>query len=89
MDPRNLRMTLNAYFSFLKQTKELLLVTFCDSTAGIVKWDGTPTPMDGCSNDRQTDRINISTNKECRYLLTPKSESGVKRFTGFGLKCNW
>ena len=31
---------------------------------------------------------NISTNKECRYLLTPKSESGVKRFTGFGLK-NW
>ena len=29
---------------------------------------------------------NISTNKECRYLLSPESESGVKRFTSFGLK---
>ena len=28
-------MTQNAYFSLLKHTKQLLLVTFCDTTAGI------------------------------------------------------
>ena len=41
MDPRVLRVTQNAYFSLLKHTKQLLLVTFCDLTAGIVMWDGT------------------------------------------------
>ena len=30
-----LRVTQNAYFSLLTHTKQLLLVTFCDPTAGI------------------------------------------------------
>ena len=30
-----LRVTLNAYFSLIAHTKQLLLVTFCDITAGI------------------------------------------------------
>ena len=40
-------MTCNAYFSLLKHTKKLLLLTFCDSTAktGVSFWthgaDGT------------------------------------------------
>ena len=33
MDPRDLRVTQNAYFSLLTHTKKLLLVTFCDLTA--------------------------------------------------------
>ena len=40
MDIMNLRVTQNAYFSFLINTKQLLLVIFCDPTVGIVKWDG-------------------------------------------------
>ena len=32
MDPMSLRVIQNAYFSLLTLTKELLLVTFCDST---------------------------------------------------------
>ena len=36
-DPRGLRLTQNAYSSFLTHTKQLLLVTFCDTTAGIDK----------------------------------------------------
>ena len=36
MDPEGLRVTQNAYFSLLTHTKQLLLVTFCDMTAGIV-----------------------------------------------------
>ena len=36
-----LRVTQSAYFSLLTHTKKLLLVTFCDLTAGFVKWDGT------------------------------------------------
>ena len=35
MDPRGLRFTKNTYFSLLSHTKELLVVTFCDKTAGI------------------------------------------------------
>ena len=30
-----LRVTQNAYFSLITHTKQLLLVTFCDTTAGI------------------------------------------------------
>ena len=30
-----LRVTQNAYFLFITHTKQLLLVTFCDETAGI------------------------------------------------------
>ena len=32
---RGLRVTQNVYFSPLTHTKQLLLVTFCDTTAGI------------------------------------------------------
>ena len=35
MDPRGLRVTMNAYLSFFLHTKKLLLVTFCNITAGI------------------------------------------------------
>ena len=35
MDLRGLRVTKNAYFSLLTLTKQLLLVTLCDMTAGI------------------------------------------------------
>ena len=37
MDPVSLRMTQNTYFSLLTHTKQLSLVTFCDTTAGIGK----------------------------------------------------
>ena len=35
MDPRDLGITLNAYFLLSKHTKQLLLVTYCDPPAGI------------------------------------------------------
>ena len=40
MDPWDLRVTKNAYFSLLTHTKKLLLVTFCDPTAetGVSFW---------------------------------------------------
>ena len=34
MDPRALRVTQNVHFSLMTHTKQLLLVTFCDNTAG-------------------------------------------------------
>ena len=34
MDPKGQRVTQNAYFSPLTHTKQFLLVTFCDMTAG-------------------------------------------------------
>ena len=36
MDPRDLRMTQNAYLSLLTHTKKVLLVTFYDPTAETV-----------------------------------------------------
>ena len=36
IDPRVLREIQNAYFSHLTHTKQLLLMTFCNNTAGIV-----------------------------------------------------
>ena len=36
MDPRGLKVTKNAYFSLLTGTKQLLLMTFCDTTAELV-----------------------------------------------------
>ena len=48
MDPVSLRVTQNAYLSLLTHAKQLLLVTFCDLTAGILKRDGlTWTPPKG------------------------------------------
>ena len=35
MNLRDLRVAQNAYFSLLKHTKQLFLVTFCDKTEGI------------------------------------------------------
>ena len=35
MDPRGLAVTPNAHFSLMTHTKQLSLVTFCDTTAGI------------------------------------------------------
>ena len=35
MDPRDMRVTKNAYFLLLTNTKQLLLVTFCDAAFGI------------------------------------------------------
>ena len=35
MDSRGLKVTKNAYFSLLTHTNQLLLVTFCDTIAGI------------------------------------------------------
>ena len=35
MDPSGLRVTQNACFSFLTHTKQLLLVTFYNTTSGI------------------------------------------------------
>ena len=34
MDPRNMRVTKNAYFSLLTYAKQLVLVIFCDTIAG-------------------------------------------------------
>ena len=35
MDHKSLRVTQNAYFSLMTHTKQLLLVTVCDTTARI------------------------------------------------------
>ena len=53
MDPRDLRVTQNAYFSLLTLTKKLLLVTFCDPTAksGVKFWTHGQTER----MDRQTE----------------------------------
>ena len=48
MDPRGLKVDQNAYFLLVTHTKQLLLVTFCDTTAGIRK--------DGSVTHRRTDR---------------------------------
>ena len=56
MDPRVLRVTQNAYFSLLTQTKKLLLVTFCDPTAetGVhFRTDGRT--VGGLTEEGQTD----------------------------------
>ena len=37
MDPRGLRVTQTTYFSLLTHAKQLSLVTFCETTAGIGK----------------------------------------------------
>ena len=37
MDPRGLRVTQTTYFSLLTHAKQLSLVTFCETTAGIQK----------------------------------------------------
>ena len=46
MNPRGLRITQNAYFSLLTHTKQLLIVTYCDTLALIevgFRTDGTGT----------------------------------------------
>ena len=47
MDPRGLKVAQIAYFSLLTQTKQFLLVTLCDTNAGIAASFRTHTRMDG------------------------------------------
>ena len=54
MDLMSLRVTQYAYFSLLTPTKQLLLMTFFDPIAEIVKWDGTG--RDGQMDPVGTDR---------------------------------
>ena len=58
MDPRGLRLTKMEYFSLFTHTKQLLLMTFCHTSAGIevnVRTQGrTEGTMDG-RNHGQTD----------------------------------
>ena len=57
MDLMSLRVTQNAYFSLFIHTKQLLLMTFCDPTAGIVKWGRSDD--DGHCKDGQTLKVEI------------------------------
>ena len=46
MDPRGLVVTKNAYLLLLTHTKQLLLVTFCNTIAGfgsVMVWDADAT----------------------------------------------
>ena len=58
VDPRGLGVTQDAYFSLLTHTKQLLLVTFCDTLAGIEVsfW------RDGTTDERTNGRIDERTN---------------------------
>ena len=49
-----LRVTQNAYFSLITHTKQLLLVRFCDTTAGIGASFWTQGRMDGQWTEGQT-----------------------------------
>ena len=55
--PQGLRVALNTYFSFLKYIRQLLLMTFCDTPAGIrvSVWTHTQDEMES-QTDRRTDR---------------------------------
>ena len=59
MDSKSLRVTQNEYFSLIAHTKQLLLVTFCETTAGIgvsFRTDGRRNTEHGTQNtDGQTD----------------------------------
>ena len=60
-------MTKDAYFSLLTRTKQLLLVTFCDTLAGIeVSFgaDGT-----GQTNGRMDERTDGQTNVEVEIVI--------------------
>ena len=46
MDTSHLRVTKNAYFLLLTHTRQLLLVIFCDATAGIGSRKGCRTQTD-------------------------------------------
>ena len=54
MDPVSLRVTQNVYFSLLTHTKQLLLMTFCQTTAGNGASFRTHGMTDGMT-DGQTD----------------------------------
>ena len=61
------RVTQDAYFSLLTHTKQLLLVTFCDTLAGIEVsfWaDGT-----GRTNGRTNGRTDGQTNVEVEIVI--------------------
>ena len=60
VDPKDLGVTRNEYFSLSKHTKQLLLVTYCDTPAGIeVSFEvsfRTHGRTDGGRTDGRTDR---------------------------------
>ena len=60
MDPRCLKVTQNAYFSLIKHTKQLLLVIFCYTTAGI----GASFQTDARTNARTHTRTDGRTEAE-------------------------
>ena len=56
MDLMSLKVTQNAYFSLSTHTKQLILVSFCYLTAGIIKCDRTQWDVDGRMDAVRTDR---------------------------------
>ena len=65
MDLRGLRMTQNAYFSFLTHTKKLLLVTYFDTTAET----GVSFQMHGRTERRIHGTTDGQTNVEVEIVL--------------------
>ena len=82
-----LRVTKDAYFSLLTRTKQLLLVTFCDTLAGIEVsfWADGTRQTDGRTNGRtdgQTDlEVEIVILMYCYTLGLQPSISGRKAFS--------
>ena len=68
---QGLRVTQNAYFSLITHTKELLLVTVCDDTAGIGSWKGTAEFKDG---NPHTSRQYLQINKPRRGIWADRRE---------------
>ena len=81
MDHKSLRVTQNAHFSLLTETKQLLELKFCDHTAGIVKLDWTPTDavrtdrLEGC-NSYVDELFNLPTPSLQRREPVESKESG-------------
>ena len=59
--PTGLKVTQDAYFSLLTHTKQLLLVTFCDTLAGIEFsfWPDGTGRTDGQTNGRTDGQTNV------------------------------
>ena len=59
MDLRGVRMTQNAYFSFLIHTKKLLLVTYFDTTAETGDSFRTPSHTEGRKDGRMDGQTDV------------------------------
>ena len=64
MDHKSLRVTQNAYFSLMTHTKQLLLVTVCDTTARI----GASFRTHGRRTDGRTDGMTDRRGSRNSYL---------------------